>query len=101
MDHALDPTSHRPRPMEPFLPRNRRMVRSWPVATIQKAMSTPWSARPALNRHITAIRLEVLPDPSLTLAGGPGRSNTRLGNFHLNEVRVYVGGPSCRSSLTC
>ena len=40
-------------------------------------------------KHITAIRLEVFPDPSLP-HNGPGR-NPRNGNFHLNEFRVLIG----------
>jgi WD40 repeat protein/tetratricopeptide (TPR) repeat protein len=45
-------------------------------------------ARPAL-KHITAIRLEALPDPSLP-HNGPGRCDN--GNFNLNAVRVFSGG---------
>ena len=41
-------------------------------------------------RHITAIRLEVLPDSSLP-QGGPGRYPDN-GNFHLNEFRVLING---------
>jgi tetratricopeptide (TPR) repeat protein len=46
-------------------------------------------ARPGLE-HITAIRLEALPDPSLP-QGGPGR-HPGNGNFNLNELRVFSGG---------
>jgi tetratricopeptide (TPR) repeat protein len=45
-------------------------------------------ARPALAR-ITAIRLEVLPDPSLP-KNGPGRYPN--GNFHLSKMCVLSGG---------
>ncbi len=38
-------------------------------------------------RSITALRLEVLPDPSLP-RNGPGRHST--GNFHLNELSLAV-----------
>ena len=49
-------------------------------------------AKPAIE-HITAIRLEALPDPSLP-RNGPGRfSDSGIGgNFHLNELRVFSGG---------
>jgi WD40 repeat protein/tetratricopeptide (TPR) repeat protein len=54
-------------------------------------------ARPAL-KHIRAIRLEALPDPSLP-RNGPGRSPPPWpGNFHLNKLRVFSGGQ--RSLLT-
>lgn len=43
---------------------------------------------PAKLDHITAIRLEVLPDPSLP-KNGPGRYEAD-GNFHLNEFQVSV-----------
>ena len=49
-------------------------------------------ARPDLE-HITAIRLEALPDRSLPL-NGPGRSASS-GNFHLNQWRVSSGGQPC------
>lgn len=43
--------------------------------------------------RITGIRVEVLPDKSLSAGGlsasGPGRSNH--GNFVLNEIRLYAG----------
>jgi WD40 repeat protein/tetratricopeptide (TPR) repeat protein len=42
-------------------------------------------ARPGLE-HITAIRLEAMPDPSLPHRG-PGRADT--GNFDLNKLRVF------------
>ena len=51
-------------------------------------------AKPGL-KHITAIRLEALPDPSLP-ENGPGRYPN--GNFNLNELRVFSGGQS--STLT-
>jgi tetratricopeptide (TPR) repeat protein len=52
-------------------------------------------ARPSLE-HITAIRLEALPDPSLP-NNGPGRSpaGPNGGNFHLNKLRVFSGGQPC------
>ena len=46
-------------------------------------------ARPGLE-HITAIRLEALPDPSLP-DNGPGRDPS-IGNFYLNELRIVSGG---------
>jgi WD40 repeat protein/tetratricopeptide (TPR) repeat protein/energy-coupling factor transporter ATP-binding protein EcfA2 len=49
------------------------------------------SAKTELN-HITAVRLEALPDPSLP-NNGPGRDQS--GNFHLNELRVFSGGRPC------
>ena len=52
-------------------------------------------ARPGLE-HISAIRLEALPDPSLP-SNGPGRC-PGCSNFHLNEMRVFSG--SQRSTLT-
>ena len=46
--------------------------------------------------HITAIRLEALPDPSLP-ENGPGRCPD-CGDFYLNELRVLAGGKA--STLT-
>jgi WD40 repeat protein/tetratricopeptide (TPR) repeat protein len=46
-------------------------------------------ARPGLE-HITAIRLEALPHPSLPF-NGPGRA-PNFGNFHLNELSVLSDG---------
>jgi tetratricopeptide (TPR) repeat protein len=44
-------------------------------------------------KHITALRLETLPDPSLP-RNGPGRGPYD-GNFHLNKLRVFSGGQPC------
>ena len=43
--------------------------------------------------RITSIRLETLPDPSLTFFG-PGRS-PETGEFQLNELRMYSGAKPC------
>ena len=48
-------------------------------------------ARPDLE-HITAIRLEALPDPSLP-RNGPGRN--AAGSFDLNKLRVFSAGQPC------
>jgi WD40 repeat protein/tetratricopeptide (TPR) repeat protein len=53
-------------------------------------------ARPGLG-HITAMRLEAMPDPSLP-HNGPGRADN--GNFQLNELRISSGGrPSTPTSI--
>ena len=47
--------------------------------------------------HITAIQLEALCDPSLP-SNGPGRT---LGDFHLNELRVFSAGqPALLSNIS-
>ena len=47
--------------------------------------------------HITAIQLEALCDPSLP-SNGPGRM---LGDFHLNELRVFSAGqPALLSNIS-
>jgi WD40 repeat protein/tetratricopeptide (TPR) repeat protein len=46
--------------------------------------------------HITALKLEALPDPSLPY-GGPGR-DPGFGDFHVNELRVFSGGKPCALS---
>ena len=54
-------------------------------------------ARPGLE-HITAIRLDALPDPSLP-QNGPGRHPSN-GHFHVNELRVFSGGqPSTLTNM--
>ena len=54
------------------------------------------SAKTELD-HITAIRLEALPDPSLP-NNGPGRHSDS--NFNLNELRVFSRGqPSALTNI--
>ena len=48
------------------------------------------SATPPANSAVTAIRLEVLADPSLP-HGGPGRAEN--GNLHLSEFQIRVLAP--------
>jgi mono/diheme cytochrome c family protein len=50
-------------------------------------------AATSITQPVTALRLEVLPDPRLP-AGGPGRSyyEGRRGDFFLSELRVIVDG---------
>ena len=56
------------------------------------AATDRYTARVQVNpSQVTALRLEVLTDPSLT-AGGPGRSGN--GNLVLTDVRVQLNGPA-------